>query len=267
CPTCPNAPINPQLPQCPNCPKCRSSAPPQAGPPRPALGARGPSRRLPPRDPRRLPGPLQGAGSRTSGTGTRTGATGSSSARPGAPPEVRGRGSRRLPGRAGPGAARGLRESAEPRGVPIAAFCKDFNERTRDIKPGVPLRVRLLVHPDRTYSLTIGTPPTSYFLKAVAGVEKGSSRPGHEPAGVVSLAQLFEVAVAKQRDPAVATRGTPLPALVGSLVGSARSLGLLVVPRLTPQAVADVQRRHRELQAAAAPPGGQEEDEGGARGK
>ncbi|NXS32512.1 RM11 protein, partial [Pomatostomus ruficeps] len=55
--------------------------------------------------------------------------------------------------------------------------------------------------------------------------------PGHEAVGVVSLAQLFEVAVAKQRDPAVATRGTPLPALVGSLVGSARSLGLHVVPR------------------------------------
>ncbi|XP_077645743.1 large ribosomal subunit protein uL11m [Lonchura striata] len=153
------------------------------------------------------------------------------------------------------------------RGVPIAAFCKDFNERTRDVKAGVPLRVRLLVHPDRSYSLSIGTPPTSYFLKAVAGVEKGSARPGHEPAGLLSLAQLFEVAVAKQRDPALAARGTPLPALLGSLLGSARSLGLRVVPRLTPQAVAEAQRRRRELQAAAAAAAGQEEDEGGARRK
>ncbi|NXS06529.1 RM11 protein, partial [Neodrepanis coruscans] len=55
--------------------------------------------------------------------------------------------------------------------------------------------------------------------------------PGHDPVGVVSLAQLYEVAVAKQRDPWVGVRGTPLPALVGSLVGSARSLGLAVVPR------------------------------------
>lgn len=63
--------------------------------------------------------------------------------------------------------------------------------------------------------------------------------PGHDPVGVVSLAQLFEVAVAKQKDPGVAARGTPLPALVGSLVGSARSLGLHVVPRWeTPQKLA-----------------------------
>ncbi|XP_066843545.1 LOW QUALITY PROTEIN: large ribosomal subunit protein uL11m-like [Anser cygnoides] len=58
------------------------------------------------------------------------------------------------------------------RGVPISAFCQDFNHRSRGVRPGVPLRVRLLVRPDRSYELELG-PPTSYFLKAVAGIEKG----------------------------------------------------------------------------------------------
>lgn len=48
---------------------------------------------------------------------------------------------------------------------------------------------------------------------------------------MVSLKHLYEVALAKREDPGVATRGTPLPALLGALVGSARSLGLRVVPR------------------------------------
>uniref|UniRef100_UPI001292D7C2 large ribosomal subunit protein uL11m n=1 Tax=Lonchura striata TaxID=40157 RepID=UPI001292D7C2 len=105
------------------------------------------------------------------------------------------------------------------------------------------------------------------FLGGFWGSCPSQPTPGHEPAGLLSLAQLFEVAVAKQRDPAVAARGTPLPALLRSLLGSARSLGLRVVPRLTPQAVAEAQRRRRELQAAAAAAAGQEEDEGGARRK
>ncbi|NWV72642.1 RM11 protein, partial [Dasyornis broadbenti] len=63
------------------------------------------------------------------------------------------------------------------------------------------------------------------------GIPNPPTPPGHDPVGVVSLAQLFEVALAKQKDPEVTARGTPLPALVRCLVGSARSLGLHVVPR------------------------------------
>ncbi|XP_074991230.1 large ribosomal subunit protein uL11m, partial [Calonectris borealis] len=112
--------------------------------------------------------------------------------------------------------------------------------------------------PDRSYELSIGPPPTSYFLKAAAGVRKGAGRPGHEEVGVLSLKHLYEVALAKQRDPALAARGVPLPALVGALVGSARSLGLRVVPRLTAEDCAAFQRQRREQEAAMA----QEEGEG-----
>ncbi|NXX51944.1 RM11 protein, partial [Tricholaema leucomelas] len=57
---------------------------------------------------------------------------------------------------------------------------------------------------------------------------------GQQEVGVVSLKHLYEVALVKQQDPGVGLRGTPLPALVRSLVGTARSLGIRVVPRYRP---------------------------------
>ncbi|XP_075583258.1 LOW QUALITY PROTEIN: large ribosomal subunit protein uL11m [Pelecanus crispus] len=143
------------------------------------------------------------------------------------------------------------------RGIPIAAFCQDFNERTRDVKTGVPLRVSLLVH----VSLRglPGTPP-------IPGTTPGPPPPGHEEVGVLSLKHLYEAARAKQRDPGVAARGTPLPALVGAMLGSARSLGLRVVPRLTAEDCAAFQRQRREQEAAMAAAAAAEE-EGGARKK
>jgi large subunit ribosomal protein L11 len=61
-----------------------------------------------------------------------------------------------------------------------------------------------------------------------AGIEKGPARPGHEVTGTVSLKHVYEIAKIKASDEHM--RHLPLEAVARMIVGSARSLGIQVVP-------------------------------------
>ena len=61
-------------------------------------------------------------------------------------------------------------------GVSINELCKEFNEKTKDIKEGIPLPTKLFIKLQRTFELKIGQPTISYFLKAAAGMEKGAGK-------------------------------------------------------------------------------------------
>lgn len=64
------------------------------------------------------------------------------------------------------------------RGINVAAFCKDFNERTKDMREGIPLPTRIWVNPDRTYKMVIHNPPASFLVKQAAGLSRGAMQPG-----------------------------------------------------------------------------------------
>lgn len=87
------------------------------------------------------------------------------------------------------------------RGINIAAFCKDFNERTKDLKPGIPLPCRVFVNADRTYNLEIHSPPATFLLKQAAGIQRGAMFPGKETTGKITLKHLYEIAQIKLKDP------------------------------------------------------------------
>ncbi|KAF8211280.1 mitochondrial 54S ribosomal protein YmL19 [Mycena galopus ATCC 62051] len=114
------------------------------------------------------------------------------------------------------------------RGVKSMDFCKEFNAKTAHIAQGVPVPTIIMVQPDRTFTFVTKTPPASYFLKKAAGIEKGTSKPGHETTGTISLKHVYEIAKIKATDEHM--KHIPLESVARMILGSARTLGIQVVP-------------------------------------
>ena len=118
------------------------------------------------------------------------------------------------------------------RGLNIMAFVKEFNAKTADIAPGTPTPVIITYYQDKSFSLELKTAPASFLLKQAAGLPpvgkrnraKGSSKPGREVAGTVSVAQIRQIAEAKMKD----LNANSIEAAMQIILGSAKSCGIEV---------------------------------------
>jgi large subunit ribosomal protein L11 len=100
------------------------------------------------------------------------------------------------------------------RGLNIMAFCKEFNARTQNMEPGMPVPIVITAFGDRSFSFITKSPPNSYFIK-----KAGAS------AGRITTTQLREIAAQKMVD----MNANDVDGAVRMLAGSARSMGLTVV--------------------------------------
>ncbi|KAJ0973537.1 hypothetical protein J5N97_021496 [Dioscorea zingiberensis] len=76
----------------------------------------------------------------------------------------------------------------------LMAFCKDFNARTQKYKPDTPMAVTITAFKDNTFEFIVKSPSVTWYLKKAAGIESGSSRPGHVVASSITLRHVYEIA-------------------------------------------------------------------------
>ncbi len=109
-------------------------------------------------------------------------------------------------------------------GLNIMEFCKAFNAHTQGGEQGVPIPTIITVYADRSFSFETKSPPASYFIKKAAKLNKGSTEPGRNVVGAVTVSQLREIAEQKKND----LNSNDVDAAIKILAGTARSMGIQV---------------------------------------
>lgn len=110
------------------------------------------------------------------------------------------------------------------RGLNIMQFCKEFNAKTQNLEPGLPIPVIITAYSDKSFTFVMKTPPATVLIKKALKIEKGSSKPHLDKVGKLTRAQLEEIAKTKMPDLTAAD----LEAAVRTIAGSARSMGVEV---------------------------------------
>ena len=110
------------------------------------------------------------------------------------------------------------------KGVNIMEFCKSFNASTQNSEAGMPIPVVITVYVDKSFTFVTKSPPTSYFIKKVAKLKKGSQTPGKSVISTISKSDVKQIAEQKMSD----LNTTDLNAAEKMVAGTARSMGINV---------------------------------------
>ena len=108
-------------------------------------------------------------------------------------------------------------------GVNIAAFTKEFNERTKD-QMGMIIPVVITVYADRSFTFITKTPPAPVLIKKAAGIEKGSGVPNKNKVASISKADVQKIAETKMPD----LNASSIESAMSMIAGTARSMGVVV---------------------------------------
>ena len=124
-------------------------------------------------------------------------------------------------GKATPGPPVG--SSLGPHGINIAAFTKDFNDRTAK-QAGLIIPVVITIYQDRSFDFVLKTPPAAVLVKKALGIESGSGKPNKTKVGKITMAQIREIAETKMPD----LNASSVEQAMTMIIGTCKSMGVVV---------------------------------------
>jgi len=123
-----------------------------------------------------------------------------------------------------------------PLGVNIGQVVAEINKKTADFK-GMQVPVKVSVNPDdKSFEISVGTPPVSELIKKEAGIEKGSGNPLIDKVADIKIEQVIKVAKMKRE----VLLGKDMFAKVKEVIGSCDSMGVMVEGKQARETIHDI---------------------------
>ena len=113
--------------------------------------------------------------------------------------------------------------SLGPHGINIAAFTKEFNDRTA-AQAGLIIPVVITIYADRSFDFVLKTPPAAVLIKKAIGIETGSAKPNKTKVGTIKRDKIREIATLKMPD----LNASSVESAMKMIEGAAKSMGVVV---------------------------------------
>ena len=106
-------------------------------------------------------------------------------------------------------------------GVNIPSFCSQFNAATAPLGDTI-IPVEISVFDDKSFTFILKTPPAAVLIKKAIKIPKGSGVPNKNKVGVLTKAQVREIAEKKMPD----LNANTVEMAMRIIEGTARSMGV-----------------------------------------
>lgn len=125
-----------------------------------------------------------------------------------------------------------------PLGVNIGQVIGEINKKTSAFN-GIQVPVKVTVETeDKSFTITVGTPPVSGLIKKEAGIEKGSGNPLADKVADLRIEQIIKIAKAKTDS----LLGKDMFAKVKEVLGSCNSMGILAEGKQASSLIQDINK-------------------------